>query len=337
MGYEDREYFRDENEEQSTFAFSNDLSWSMRLIIANGVLFLLNMLLDGGLANGIKLSGVDLPGLAFSGDTLVRPWLWWQYLTAGFVHPTQSVWPLLFSMMALFFFGPRIEDVHGRREFLTFYVVTQTMASIATGIFLFAAGNHQPVAIGAQFAVEAVVLLFCLHFPYEQILLWFVVSVPAWLIGAITILGLLVTSGGTLPGAGRFGAMSVFIAPGVVVLGLTLVHFFYRIRFSDWLPAWLIGRDYGSASAESWNRASSRRRSSGSWWNIGRWWRTSQTKKNLNVVRDDEADDNDVDSELESQGDKLLEKLYRDGEAALTRQERETLKRYSEMMRGRQR
>jgi membrane associated rhomboid family serine protease len=338
MGYEDREYFRDETEDQHTFGVSSDLSWSMRLIIVNGVLFLINLLLDDHLAKGGPLFGIDLPGLGFSGQTLTRPWLWWQYLTAGFVHPVDSIIPLVFSMFALFNFGPQLEDVHGRREYLTFYMVTQTMASISMGIFLYAMGVEQPVSIGAGFAVSAVVLLFCLHFPYQQILLYFVVSIPAWLIGAFTILGLLATSGMSLPGAGRFNALSFFIAPGIVVLALTLVHFLYKVRFSDWIPSWLIGRDYARAAAESWNGPPSRRRSGGSWWNIGRWWRTSQTKKNLSVVRDDDqTDEQDVDSELEAQGDKLLEKLYRDGESALTRQERETLKRYSEMMRGRSR
>ena len=61
-------------------------------------------------------------------DTLTQPWLWWQYLTAGFTHSPLRFDHILGNMLVLFFLGRDVEEAYGPKEFLRLYLVMVVFA-----------------------------------------------------------------------------------------------------------------------------------------------------------------------------------------------------------------
>ncbi len=74
---------------------------------------------------------LELWWVPLAADTLKHPWLWWQFLTAGFTHDPNGISHILFNMFALFIFGRDIEARYGAREFLRVYLATLIFANVA--------------------------------------------------------------------------------------------------------------------------------------------------------------------------------------------------------------
>lgn len=133
--------------------------WVKRLLIANVAMFLVTEW-----SPEIKSLLALYPWLA-----LQRPW---GVITYMFLHA--DFWHLLFNMIGLFFFGPRLESRIGERDFFWLYMAGGIMAAAFS--FLFARTN--PV-IGASGAVFGVLLGFARFWPDEPIYIWGVLPVPA--------------------------------------------------------------------------------------------------------------------------------------------------------------
>lgn len=147
-------------------------AWVMRLLAANGILFLLQMTIPGF---GDPL--VLVPGLL-----LQRPWtlISYMFLHGGLGH-------IFFNMLALFFFGPRLELRLGSRNFLILYLASGIAGALASLIF-----TPWVAIIGASGAVFGVMLGFAYFWPRDQILIWGILPIEArWLILAMTALALL--------------------------------------------------------------------------------------------------------------------------------------------------
>ena len=122
-----------------------------------------------------------VPGLAdalvfYPPTVLTRPWtlVTYMFLHGGITH-------LLFNMLALFFFGPRVEARIGSREFGILYFL-----SGATGALLsLVLGGGNPI-LGASGGVFGVSLAFAYFWPHEQIMIWGVIPVPARVLVIIT-------------------------------------------------------------------------------------------------------------------------------------------------------
>ena len=136
-----------------------------RLLIANGVVFLVTLAL-----------GADLvfEWAAFRPDrVLTRPWGAFTYM---FVHA--SFMHIFWNMLALFFFGPPLEARWGGREFFRFYLVAGFGGVLLS--FLFA--PHAAV-VGASAAVYGVMLAFAMNWPDSPIYIWGIFPVKAkWLV-----------------------------------------------------------------------------------------------------------------------------------------------------------
>jgi len=80
------------------------------LIAANVGIYFLQLTLFGasGVFNALGLSGDRFPGT------------WWTLVTYMFVHG--GLLHLAFNMLALWMFGPRIENLWGAKGFLYFYL-----------------------------------------------------------------------------------------------------------------------------------------------------------------------------------------------------------------------
>jgi membrane associated rhomboid family serine protease len=164
--------------------------WVTRLLVANGAMFLVTKTFPG-----IEWALVFVPVL-----TPVRPW---SLVTYMFLHG--DLWHLLFNMLGLFFFGPRLEIRLGSRRFLALYLV-----SGMAGALLSLVTPHAAI-IGASAAVFGVFLGYAYYWPHERVYIWGILPVPARvLVVALTVLSLYggITAGG---GIAHFAHLGGFL------------------------------------------------------------------------------------------------------------------------------
>lgn len=141
--------------------------WTRRLLIANVVVFVVTYWGDPGhaLMTDMLLVPEQLPS---------RPWT---ALTYMFLHGDE--WHLIFNMIILFFFGPRLEMRLGGRNFLGLYFLSGLAAAGVSWIFTPAAR-----IVGASGAIFGILLGFARYWPRERLLIWGVFPMEArWLVG----------------------------------------------------------------------------------------------------------------------------------------------------------
>ena len=155
------------------------------LLIANLGVFLLQLALPG-----IERAFMFVPRLA-----VIRPWtiISYMFLHGGLMH-------VGFNMLALFFFGPRVESRLGSRRFTILYFLSGVTGAIVSFFF----SPNAPI-IGASAGVFGVMMAFAYYWPNEPILIWGVLPVPArvMVIGT-TILALWSGFGGVRSGVAHF-------------------------------------------------------------------------------------------------------------------------------------
>jgi membrane associated rhomboid family serine protease len=287
----DRDYIR---RPQQSSAFSKlpqtVVGW---LIVANFAVFIAD-LFTPETRGGHWLSDC----LAVHVYTLARPWYWWQFLTAGFTHSPLDFWHILGNMFALFIFGRDIEYRYGSKEFLRIYLATLIVANVAWAVI----GNLTNLGsgvYGASGAIAGIVVLYAFNFPRQMFLLFFVIPVPAWLLGVLLVGMDMLGALGARPGSNV--AYPVHLAGAAFALAYYQLHWNLTSFFDIFSrpAAWLSSLARG--------------------------------KPRLHVHRPDRDSSEppqprqESPSELSREVDRILEKIYRDGEASLTPQERQTL------------
>lgn len=155
--------------------------WVLRLIIANIVFFFLS-----ASAPALQEAFTLVPALI-----VVRPWtiVTYMFLHAGLGH-------ILFNMLSLFFFGPRLELEMGSRNFLILYFVSGISGALLSFVF-----SPFSAIVGASGAIYGVMLGFAYFWPKEPIYIWGVVPVQA------RILVLVMTGLSLIGGAGETGVL----------------------------------------------------------------------------------------------------------------------------------
>lgn len=146
----------------------------VRLLLAANVGVFLLQLASPGITNDLGFVPAYI---------LQRPWTLFTYM---FVHSPGSLSHIGFNMLALFFFGPRVEAFMGSNRFATLYLIAGITGGLLSILFT-------PYAniIGASGAVFGVQLAFARLWPRERIMIWGIVPVEArWLIVATTVLSL---------------------------------------------------------------------------------------------------------------------------------------------------
>jgi membrane associated rhomboid family serine protease len=143
-------------------------TWVKRLLIANvGVFFL-----------QLTVSGLTELLAFYPSFVLSRPW---GLVTYMFVHSERSFTHILFNMIALYFFGPRVEERLGSAHFLRLYLISGIVGGLLSIVF-----NQGGSIVGASGAVFGVQLAFAKYWPRERIYIWGVLPVEAWLLVLIT-------------------------------------------------------------------------------------------------------------------------------------------------------
>lgn len=175
--------------------------WVQRLIAANIGMFLLSALVPA------------LPPLLVLVPALLptRPWTIVSYM---FLHA--GLWHLLFNMLALYFFGPRVELRLGSRRFLWLYGTSGLVGALTSLVFM----PHAAI-VGASAAIFGVMLGYARYWPRALIYIWGVVPIEArWFVVGMTALSLFGGFGGSTSGVAHFAHLGGFLG-GFVYLSLS--------------------------------------------------------------------------------------------------------------------
>jgi membrane associated rhomboid family serine protease len=166
--------------------------WVLRIIAANAVMFLLT-----NASPEIERQLMFVPALA-----LLRPWtaLTYMFLHAGVGH-------ILFNMLALFFFGPRLESEIGEKRFLWLYFISGLSGAALSVLFA-----PQAAIVGASAAVYGVFIGFTYFWPRAMIYIWGIFPVEArWLVAGMTALSLFGGFSGDGGGIAHFAHLGGFL------------------------------------------------------------------------------------------------------------------------------
>jgi membrane associated rhomboid family serine protease len=223
--------------------------------------------------------------LSLTRETLWQPLYWWRFLTYGFVHDPNSVMHILMNMLGLWFLGKFVEQLYGGKEFLRVYLVMLLIGSIS-----FALGSliTNPAGNYRLLGASGAIEGVTILFilNYPQVtLVLFPIPVPV----KAWVMGV------ALIAFNLYGAFYQIgnVAFGVHLAGIAFAWFYFQQR-----------------------------------WNLGRFFeKFIHLPKTLSRPKfrvhhpDDESEEKDLSTEV----DRILEKISREGESSLTRQERRIL------------
>ncbi len=288
MGLYDREYYREEDGQMS-FSLGGQ-SATMLLLYINVGIFLVDWALK---LNLINFFGTHL-------DTIYKPYLWYQYLTYGFLHSTDTIWHILSNMFILWMFGRFVEMRYGKAEFLKIYLVSVVLCGIIwNAATLLAFGGEIPrgpdgqamAMVGASGAISTIFALFVCLYPKMTVYLGFLIPVPAWVVGVFMLVS-------NIFGQDESVAYSAHLAG----IGFGLAYYFSGIQMSQFIPSKLA---------------------------LPKWSMRSRPKLRIHTEEEDFDPYNDSDEEAE----RILEKVNQSGMDSLTEAERRKLEAYSRRMR----
>jgi len=183
MGIYDRDYVRDE---PRGFHLGSEMGMVAKLVIATVAVYVLDQFTSPVRGDLRWLSSM----LAVEVDTLAQPLEWWRFFTYGFAHDPGDIGHIFWNMLGLFFLGRVVEARYGAMEFLRLYVAMIVVAGVSWAVLERLIGgpaNGNQSLIGASGAVAGVVTLLALNFPRMTLLLFFVLPVPAWLVGILVV------------------------------------------------------------------------------------------------------------------------------------------------------
>jgi membrane associated rhomboid family serine protease len=178
MGIYDRDYYQYEQRSPGLHVGGNRMLVT-NLVIINAVIFLADILF---------LNGQLSDRLALQSNLIEKPWRFWELVTYGFAHSSTNVIHILGNMFCLWFFGRDIEPIYGKKRFLGFYLTAIILSGLVGKYGEELLSGNTIVLIGASGGVAAVVVCYICHFPRRTLLIWGVLPMPAWMLGAIFLL-----------------------------------------------------------------------------------------------------------------------------------------------------
>lgn len=284
MGIYDRDYYRNEPRR----FFSGNWSAVIVLILINVAIFVIDQFTDRYDRHTHWLDA----HMALYPDLLSHPWDFWTLLTYGFAHDPGSIEHVGINMFVLWLFGMDVERLYGRERFIRLYL----SLVVATGIawLVIQAFSHEPApVIGASGAIMGIMAVYVLNFPNRTFLLYFVVPVPAWVLGVIYV------------GMDIFGVVSRpndHVAHAAHIAGVLFGLLYVR---TGWCLASLVPK------------------------RLPRWAKIGGPKLRVRS----EQDEPKTQREVQQRVDEILEKISREGESSLTPAERRELEELSRRFR----
>ncbi len=165
--------------------------WVQRLLIANIGMYFLQQTLPG-----ITTALMFAPGYS-----LTRPWT---IITYMFLHG--SVTHILFNMLGLYFFGPRVEQRLGSDRFIMLYFISGISGALLSLLL-------SPAAlIGASAGIFGIVLAFARFWPTDKIYIWGVLPLEArWLVVITIVIAIYSGMNGSTGGVADFAHLGGYV------------------------------------------------------------------------------------------------------------------------------
>lgn len=184
MGFEDRDYYKEEETGGGFFTRSVDAPTCKRLIVINCIVFLLQLFLktpDPAWESLPEQWLALVPSYTLHGEI-------WRVFTYSFLH--DGPWHLLLNMLVLWFVGRDIERIYGSKEFVWIYTSAAVVAGLGFLLFAVATGGRG-IAIGASGATMAIFMIFVMHYPRAQFYVWGIFPIEArWMLAIFLFLDL---------------------------------------------------------------------------------------------------------------------------------------------------
>jgi membrane associated rhomboid family serine protease len=227
MAWHERHY----NRQTESMGFSSRLgrgsvvTW---LLGINAAVFVLDAILSGGVRTGSYVSptywGNFNVAQAVFGLQVWR-FVTYQFLHDGFLH-------ILFNMIALFFFGPLLEQWWGSRRFLAFYVLCGISGAFVVSVLSFVPQvlfmTPSTMLVGASGSIFGILVGAAVLYPHQRVMLLFPPIPMSMRTMALVFLGISVLS--LVVGTRNAGGDAAHL--GGALLGLILVK---RPKVLDWV------------------------------------------------------------------------------------------------------
>jgi len=173
--------------------------WVKRLLIANVGVFLLQL----GYPELTRM-------LAFvPANVLATPWA---PITYMFIHG--GFWHILFNMIVLYFFGPRVEERLGSNHFIALYLIAGLTGA------LFSVFAPYVAILGASGAVLGVELAYARFWPLDRVYIYGVIPIQVRWVVVLTVVLSLFGLGGFEPGIAHLAHLGGLLGAGVYLFVL---------------------------------------------------------------------------------------------------------------------
>lgn len=139
----------------------------MRLLIINGIIFLLSMI--NPIGNFIEQW---FSVVAFKGDFVLSVSLW-RYITYQFLHSRIDFSHIIFNMLWLYFLGPMLERAWGEKKFITFYLLCGVAGGMLYQILVQVGWLQGGYLVGASGAILGLLSACAILYPAMKIYLLF--------------------------------------------------------------------------------------------------------------------------------------------------------------------
>jgi membrane associated rhomboid family serine protease len=313
MGIYDRDYFRNESPGILETLLPSGMVCRWLIGINIGVFIL--QLITRNVVRFPPGFGID----QLSTDGWVTEWLIldtrlvaqgeiWRLLSYAFLHPTGTWTHIVFNMLFLWWFGSDVEQLYGRKEFLTIYLVSAVLGGLAFQAWAIVNGPGR--CLGASGAVTTMLVLCACHFPRRVIYVFLLLPMPIWLFAVFNV----VKDAYTLLSQQRTTTAVVVHLAGAA---FAIWYYKWQHSLSDMFRGFF-------------------------------WWKSSRSRPRLKIFDPQQQKEEPVavsasspgapivmDEHLEAKLDAVLEKIARAGKDSLTEQEQKILQQASEMYKRR--
>jgi membrane associated rhomboid family serine protease len=188
MGLLDREYYREE--EGGPFMAWLRQGLITKILVTLGALAFIIQIASQSPRFDDSTSSSFTGALSLVGGKVVQG-EFWRLLTYAFVHPVDSLLPLLFNLTVLWAVGRAVEDRMGRGRYITFYLLATMIggaAMVAAAKFgLNEASMEKTHFLGAAAPLTGLLVWLLLQSPHERVLFFYALPVPIWVLLAVAV------------------------------------------------------------------------------------------------------------------------------------------------------
>lgn len=237
MGWQDRDYHRDEYSEGGAGRHFGDTPVTWTLIIINTLVFVLD-----GILFGSQRAARAAPFLwgNFNIDQAISGYQVWRFVTFQFLH--NGLFHYAFNMIGLYFFGRLLESHLRSARFATFYLLCGCTGAVMFTLLASVPGllgvTTESVLVGASGGLFGVLVGCAMLFPHQRVMLLLPPIPMSMRTMAFVFLGISLLS--ITVGSQNAGGEAAHL--GGAVLGAALIRWPGLIGFSDSLNGNLWGR-----------------------------------------------------------------------------------------------